>query len=138
MLIKRFRSYPGYDGAQIIEVLTEQVDERYLGYLEKMKIPYIFAGEKEIDVDFALFKLKNIIGCKTLLLEGGSIINGHFLRTDCIDEISLVQAPVTADSDSKPLFYGGEARGFSLSEAESKNGALVMRYFKSEKGERNE
>ncbi len=48
----------GYDGAQIIEVLTEQVDERYLGYLESMEIPYIFAGETEIDVNFALFKLK--------------------------------------------------------------------------------
>ena len=66
----------GYDNAQIIEVLTEQVDERYLGYLEEMEIPYIFAGETEIDVELALFKLKNIIGCERLLLEGGSIING--------------------------------------------------------------
>ena len=49
---------PGYDGAQIIEVLSEDVDERYLGYLESMEIPYIFAGEKSIDVELALFKLK--------------------------------------------------------------------------------
>ena len=55
---------PGYDGAQIIEVLSEDVDERYLGYLESMEIPYIFAGEKSINVELALLKLKNIIGCK--------------------------------------------------------------------------
>ena len=29
---------PGYGGAQIVEVLTTQVDERYLGYLQKMNI----------------------------------------------------------------------------------------------------
>lgn len=32
-----------------------------------MDRPYIFAGESEIDVDFALSKLKNIIGIRTLL-----------------------------------------------------------------------
>ena len=35
---------PGYGDAQIIEVLTEQVEGRYLAYLQSMKIPYIFAG----------------------------------------------------------------------------------------------
>lgn len=53
---------PGYGGAQIIEVLTEQVDGRYLKYLQKMEIPYIFAGETEIDVKIALKKLKYLMG----------------------------------------------------------------------------
>lgn len=119
---------PGYDGAQIIEVLTEQVDERYLGYLESLDIPYIFAGETEIDVGFALFKLKNIIGCETLLLEGGSIINGSFQRADAIDEISLVVAPIVADKDDKPLFMDGTIRNFELTKSESINGNLVVNY----------
>lgn len=119
---------PGYDGAQIIEVLTEQVDERYLGYLESMEIPYIFAGENEIDVDFALFKLKNIIGCETLLLEGGSIINGSFQRADVIDEISLVTAPIVADKKDKPLFTDSTASDFELVKSEIINGNLVLNY----------
>ena len=45
---------PGYDKAQIIEVLSEQVDPRYLGYLKAMNIPYIFAGETEIDIELAI------------------------------------------------------------------------------------
>ncbi|MBQ7957834.1 MAG: dihydrofolate reductase family protein [Clostridia bacterium] len=119
---------PGYDGAQIIEVLTEQVDERYLGYLESMEIPYIFAGENEIDVDFALFKLKNIIGCETLLLEGGSIINGSFQRADVIDEISLVTAPIVADKNDKPLFTDSTVSNFELVKSEIINGNLVLNY----------
>ncbi len=118
----------GYDGAQIIEVLTEQVDERYLGYLEEMEIPYIFAGETEIDVELALFKLKNIIGCERLLLEGGSIINGAFQRADAIDELSLVVAPVIADKRDKPLFMNSTLSDFELVSAESIKGNVVMKY----------
>ncbi len=119
---------PGYDGAQIIEVLTEQVDERYLGYLESMEIPYIFAGKDEIDVDFALFKLKNIIGCETLLLEGGSIINGFFQRADVIDELSLVTAPIVADKNDKPLFMNSTISNYELVKSENTNGNLVLNY----------
>ena len=68
----------GYNKAQIIEVITNQVDLRYLNYLRHMKIPYIFAAEKEIDVETALFKLKNMFGINALLREGGSVVNGYF------------------------------------------------------------
>lgn len=119
---------PGYDGAQIIEVLTEQADNRYLSYLMDMEIPFIIAGEDEIDVDFALFKLKNIVGADTLLLEGGSIINGSFQRADVIDELSLVVAPIVADKDDKPLFMDSTAQNFELTKSENINGNLVLNY----------
>lgn len=119
---------PGYDGAQIIEVLTEQVDDRYLSYLMDMEIPFIIAGEDEIDVEIALFKLKNVIGCETLLLEGGSIINGAFQRVDVIDELSLVVAPIVADKNDKPLFMDSTISSFELTKSETINGNLVLNY----------
>lgn len=119
---------PGYDGAQIIEVLSKDVDERYLGYLEAMEIPYIFAGETSIDVELALLKLKKIIGCEILLLEGGSIINGAFERAGAVDELSLVVAPVIAGKDSKPLFMDSGIANFKLVRAENENGNLVLNY----------
>ena len=119
---------PGYDGAQIIEVLSKDVDERYLGYLEELGIPYIFAGEKSIDVELALFKLKNIVGCETLLLEGGSIINGAFERAGAVDELSLVVAPVIAGKDSKPLFTDANISDFEIMKVRNENGNLVLNY----------
>lgn len=119
---------PGYDGAQIIEVLSESVDERYLAYLEEMEIPYIFAGENEIDIEFALYKLRNIMGIETLLLEGGSIINGAFQRAGVIDELSLVVAPVVADKNDKPLFMDSKESTFSLVSSEIKDGILITNY----------
>ena len=119
---------PGYDGAQIIEVLSENVDERYLAYLEEMEIPYIFAGENEIDIEFALYKLRNIMGIETLLLEGGSIINGAFQRAGVIDELSLVVAPVVADKNDKPLFMDSKESTFNLVSSEIKDGILITNY----------
>lgn len=119
---------PGYDGAQIIEVLSEEVDERYLGYLEAMRIPYLFAGEHRIDVETALYKLKKVIGCNTLLLEGGSSINGAFERAGMIDELSLVVAPLVAGEDGKPLFADADIADFELAGSETENGNLILKY----------
>lgn len=119
---------PGYDGAQIIEVISEDVDDRYLGYLESMGIPYIYAGKESIDVEIALAKLKNIIGCDTLLLEGGSIINGSFERAGVIDELSLVVAHMIAGKDSKPLFMDPEILNFELVKSENHEGNLILNY----------
>lgn len=121
---------PGYDGAQIIEVLTEQADDRYFSYLMEMEIPFIIAGKKEIDIDLALFKLKNIVGADTLLLEGGSIINGSFQRADVIDELSLVVAPIVADKNDKPLFTDSTISNFEIIKSETKNGNLILHYKK--------
>lgn len=121
-------SDPGYDRAQIIEVLTEQADARYLAYLEDIGVSYIVAGKDEIDVAWVLRILYDHLSPTCYLLEGGSIINGHFLRADCVDELSLVQAPVTADADSKPLFMNGDASAFTLVSAEQHGDVLVTNY----------
>lgn len=119
---------PGYDGAQIIEVLTRQADGRYLSYLEDMGIPYIFAGENEIDVKSALFKLRKKFGCETLLLEGGSVINGFFQRADLIDELSLVVAPIVGEKDDKPLFTESNISEFELIGTEALDGNVILKY----------
>lgn len=119
---------PGYGGAQIIEVLTHQVDRRYLHYLQTMEIPYIFAGDTEIDIEEALFKLKTYFGINKLLLEGGSILNGAFQRAGVIDELSLVVAPIVAEAEDKPLFMDSTLGNYALEDVRYQNGALWLNY----------
>ena len=119
---------PGYDGAQILEVLTRQVSPRYLSYLQSMDIPYIFAGDTRIDVEQALFKLKAYFGIETLLLEGGSILNGAFQRAGVIDELSLVVAPLVAEDQDKPLFTESVLETYALTNAQTHQGNLWMQY----------
>lgn len=119
---------PGYDGAQIIEVLSEQVDARYLSYLRDIGISYIFAGKDSIDITLALTKLKSLFGCTELLLEGGSVINGAFKRAGAVDELSLVIAPSLADKNAKPLFTDADISDFELIKAESIGNELILNY----------
>ncbi|MBE6915697.1 MAG: pyrimidine reductase [Ruminococcaceae bacterium] len=121
---------PGYNNAQIIEVLTEQVNGRYLGYLREMKIPYIFAGETEIDVKTAIAKLYTLTGISSLLLEGGSIVNGYFERAQVIDELSLVVAPIVADAEDKPLFMASSVSDFELKGIRQYNSSVIWLNYK--------
>ncbi len=120
----------GYDKAQIIEVLTEQVDERYLAYLKSLDISYIFAGEAEIDVNLALSKLKDIFGINTLLLEGGSILDGAFAAADAVDEISLVVSPVVAETEDKPLFMKSKMSAYTLANVKQYDGGVLWLNYK--------
>ena len=121
---------PGYDKAQIIEVLTHDVDLRYLTYLQSMGIPYIFAGDTEMDVEEALFKLKSYFGIQTLLLEGGSILDGAFQRAGVVDELSLVVDSVIAGATDKPLFMNSVVEEYRLADVKNHDGILWLNYKK--------
>ena len=116
---------------QIIEVLTHRVSGRYLTYLQTLGIPYIFAGDTEIDMEEALFKLKAYFGIQKLLLEGGSILNGAFQRAGVIDELSLVVAPIVAEAEDKPLFLNSNLENYVLEDVQYRNGALWLNYRKN-------
>ena len=117
---------PGYGGAHIIEVIKEPDDLRYLTYLRSIGVSYIFADT----VGEALKKLKSLFGINRLLLEGGSVINGAFLRESLVDELSLVVAPLTADKEGKPLFDSSPITGFKLQGVEKIGDSVWIKYKK--------
>lgn len=105
---------PGYDCAHVVEVLTENASREYLAYLRDIGASYIIAGRDELDLPLALSKAKELFGIEKLLLEGGSVLNGAFLRAGAVDELSVVVAPTLADAADKPLFDGGFQTEFVL------------------------
>lgn len=124
-------SDPGYDDCHIIEVLSETTPKEMLAYYRSIGVSYIFAGKDDIDINLALNKLYSILGIKKLLLEGGSIINGAFLRAGAVDNISQVIAPIVADKDDKPLFFDSSLTEFRMLECkEMSNGAVWIWYAK--------
>ena len=70
--------------SQFIEVLSDQVSNEYLHYLQDLKVSYIFAGKDKVDIRTSLVKLKKLFGIDKMLLQGGPIIDGAFLDADCI------------------------------------------------------
>ncbi len=121
----------GYDDCHIIEVLTENTSKEMLAYYRSIGVSYIFAGTDSIDIKTALNKLYSIFGIKKLLLEGGSIINGAFLRAGAVDELSLVTAPMIADKNDKPLFMEADMCEFRLNSVKPmKDSSVWLRFEK--------
>ena len=126
----------GRPRAHVIEVLTGQVNPKYLAYLRQFDISYIFAGEEALDCVLLLHKLKTMFDIDKLMVAGGGLMNWSFAQADLLDEVSIVMAPVADGSttavsifekagflpDRKPI-------AFMLKAAERVNGGgLWLRY----------
>lgn len=129
----------GYDGAHVIEVLTEDVSDAFLAHLRAKGVSYLFGGRSGLDLALVAQKLRQLFDIKTLLLEGGGIVNGAFLQAGLIDEISLVVVPMAEPSGKAvPLFQTDKypisshaASSFRLKEAQKLGrGGLWMTYQK--------
>ena len=135
-----FDSDEGYDGAHIIEVLTERVSDAFLAHLRSKGVSYVFAGKDTLNLEQAVQKLKSLFGVNKLLLEGGGIVNGSFQEAGLIDEISLVVIPAVETSEQAiPLFQtskhtsaDSKSAAFQLKAAEKlDNGSIWLTYQKN-------
>ena len=106
-----FDDDPGYDNCHIIEVLSEQVSDAYLLYLQERSISWILAGKERIDIPLALEKLNALFGIEDILLEGGGIIGGAFEAAGMIDELSFVVSPLIEGDTGRPVFAGLHGQG---------------------------
>ncbi|MCP3097934.1 RibD family protein [Myxococcus sp. K15C18031901] len=122
------------DGEHVITVLTEQVSDDYLAFLQAKGISYVFGGKAEVDLEKVLRKLRESFGIRKLLLEGGGGINGSFLAADLIDELSLLLAPIADGSTGTPSLFDakpgkGPTRHLKLVSFEKRAGDLLwLRY----------
>lgn len=81
-------------GTTLMVVLGEDLaSEEYLDYLRAHEISYTFAGPDGHDIRKALQSMYSDFGIKKVLLCGGGILNGSFLKQGLIDELYLVLYP---------------------------------------------
>ncbi len=122
------------DEEHVITVLTREVSDAYLAFLRPKGVSYLLGGERELDLEAVLKKLRSKFGIKTLLLEGGGGINGSFLAADLIDELSILVAPIADGSIGAPsLFDAKQGRGPTrhlrlLSVKKRRGGVVWLRY----------
>ena len=107
-------------GDHIIEILTEQVSDEYLYYLQRKGISYIFAGKQEVEFCNALNQLAESFPIETIMLEGGGHINGSLLNEGLIDELSLLIVPIADGTPKTPT-------SFEVSEYLEKKSASLLR-----------
>lgn len=125
-------------GDPIVVVLTEKVADAHLRGLREDGVSYIFAGEDELDLAKTLRILKEELGIERLLLEGGGIVNGSFVRAGLVDEISLAIAPaIDGAKGAVSIFDSADhesgmpvpVRAMTLRSSETLDGGVVwLRY----------
>lgn len=98
-------------GDPIVVVLTEQVSDAHLANLRADSVSYMFGGETKFDLSAILETLNRELGIERLLLEGGGVVNGSFLRAGLIDEISLLVAPAIDGAAGAPVLFDSGDRG---------------------------
>ena len=88
----------------IITILSEDVDKKYLAYLQKVGVSYIFAGEKNIDLKIAMKKLKSLFGIEKLMCQGGPKTNELLLKENLVQKLIVVKMPVIAQPGALSIF----------------------------------
>lgn len=86
----------GRPDATVVEVVTGTTPKEFLAYLQRAGIPYIVAGNDRIDCVEMLGKLERLLGVQTLLVCGGGKADWTLLDAGCVDEVSVVVAPVAS------------------------------------------
>lgn len=111
----------------IIEVLTKGASDEYLAYLKRLGISYIFGGDKDLDCEITMVKLKEIFDIERLVIAGGGYIDWAFADSGMIDELSLVLAPAADGEQNVTVFERTEnsvnrAIAFTLKEVKVLDG----------------
>lgn len=93
------------DGDNIIAILGETVSDEYLAHLREKGISYLFAGVNGIDLETALETLYDQFGMHKIMLSGGGVINGEFLKARLIDELILMIYPGIDGLSTMPSIF---------------------------------
>lgn len=96
-------------GDPIVVALTESVPDSHLAGLRGEGVSYIFAGKSELDLALTLDILNRELGVKRLLVEGGGVANGAFLRAGLIDEFNLILSPAIDGASGAPFVFDSTA-----------------------------
>lgn len=89
----------------IVALLTEDVDAGYLSRLREVGVSYLLCGTHVFDAAVALEKLGDIFGRRRALLMGGGYADGTMAAAGCVDELSLVVAPVAEVKSGRPSLF---------------------------------
>lgn len=97
------------DGDHLLMVLGPEVSNLHLQELTARGVSYLIAPEADIDPAWLLDQLAIHFDAKRVMVEGGGIINGLFLKAGLIDEISLLMVPaIDGAQGARNVFDTGE------------------------------
>ncbi len=77
----------------------------YLAYLRREEIPYLVAGQGQVDLRCALEKMRSLLGVTCVLSTAGGRLNGALLRAGLVDEINIDYFPAVIGGFETPSLF---------------------------------
>lgn len=104
------------DGDHVVLLVTDRVSNAYLAHLRDAGVSYLFCGKDHVDLRVALSKLREKLGLRQLMLQGGGTFNGAMLKEGLVDELSQIIVPI-ADGGGPEITGVFDAPGEPLPKA---------------------
>lgn len=93
-------------GEHLVAVLSPHVAESHLAKLRSAGVSYVFEGPEGRELEGALAQIERVFGVRTLLLEGGGIINGAFVKAGLVNALSVLVYPAVDGLAGVPSIVG--------------------------------
>jgi riboflavin biosynthesis pyrimidine reductase len=99
------KEFPGWDGWHTLHLTSMGAPPDYLAFLRRLEIPYLVAGQGQVDLVHVLSTLKKELAVECVVCTAGSRLNGALLRAGLVDEISLVLLPAVIGGSETPSLF---------------------------------
>jgi 2,5-diamino-6-(ribosylamino)-4(3H)-pyrimidinone 5'-phosphate reductase len=100
---------PDWAGWHLLVFVGRHTSPEYLTYLRSDGIPYLVAGQGQVDLTLALEKLASRLGVETVLSTAGGRLNGALLRAGLVDEINVEFLPAIIGGFDTPSLFDSPA-----------------------------
>ncbi|MFH1039168.1 MAG: dihydrofolate reductase family protein [PVC group bacterium] len=99
------KEFPGWEGWHTLHLVSRGAPPEYLAFLRRSEIPYLIAGQKQVDLKAVMEKMRAKLGVECVVSTAGSRLNGALLRAGLVDEVSLVLLPALIGGCTTPYLF---------------------------------
>lgn len=100
-----------WEGWHLLVLVARHTPAPYLAYLQRESIPYLVAGEHQVDLTLAFEKLRSRLGVTCILSTAGGRLSGALLRAGLIDEVNVEVLPALIGGSETPALFDAPALG---------------------------
>lgn len=98
-------------GWHLLVLVSHRTPPEYLAYLQRENIPYLVAGEEQVDLQLALEKLRAQLNVQCVLSTSPGKLGGALLRSGLVDEINIEFFPAVIGGFKTPSLFDAPELG---------------------------